>query len=103
MNEFEAAMGLCMLDEMEIVLQKREIVCERYENELEGLVQFQERNSHSTNNYGYFPIILKDEDQTLKIQKALNKKQVFPRRYFFPSLDTLGYIETILTNFKRYI
>jgi len=48
---------------------------------------------HSTQNYGYFPIILKDEEQTLKLQKALNEKQVFPRRYFYPSLDTLSYIE----------
>ena len=93
MNEFEAAMGLCMLDEMNVVLQKRQVVYEKYEKELDGLVQFQEKNSHSTQNYGYFPIILKNEEQTLKVQKALNDKQVFPRRYFYPSLDTLSYIE----------
>ncbi len=93
MNEFEAAMGLCMLDEMEAVLQKRRDVYERYEKELDGLVQFQKKNINSTKNYSYFPIILKDEEQMLKIQKALNEKQVFPRRYFYPSLDTLSYIE----------
>ena len=93
MNEFEAAMGLCMLDEMEVVLQKRKDVYERYEKELDGLVQFQKKNINSTKNYSYFPIILKDEGQMLKIQKALNEKQVFPRRYFYPSLDTLSYIE----------
>ncbi len=93
MNEFEAAMGLCMLDEMEEVSQKRKVVYERYEKELEGLVQFQEQNSHSTQNYAYFPIVLKDEEQTLKVQKALNENQIFPRRYFYPSLDRLSYIE----------
>lgn len=93
MNEFEAAMGLCLLDEIEELSEKRKIVYERYEKELKGLVQFQEQNSHSTQNYGYFPIILKDEEQTFKIQKALNEKQIFPRRYFYPSLDTLSYIE----------
>jgi len=93
MNEFEAAMGLCMLDEMEVVLQKRKDVYERYEKELDSLVQFQKKNSHSSQNYSYFPIILKDEEQTLKLQKALNEKQIFPRRYFYPSLDTLSYIE----------
>lgn len=93
MNEFEAAMGLCMLDEMEEVSQKRKDVYERYEKELEGLVQFQEQNTYATQNYGYFPIILKDEEETLKVQKALNETEIFPRRYFYPSLDTLSYIE----------
>ncbi len=36
---------------------------------------------------------MKDEEETLKVQKALNEKQIFPRRYFYPSLDTLSYIE----------
>ena len=93
MNEFEAAMGLCMLDEMEELLHKRKAVCEMYEKELAGLVQLQDRNPHSTQNYSYFPIILKDEAQTLSIQNALNEQQIFPRRYFYPSLDTLSYIE----------
>ena len=93
MNEFEAAMGLCMLDEMEEVLQKRKDVDERYKKALDGVVQFQKKNINSTQNYSYFPIILKNEDQMLKIQKVLNNNQIFPRRYFYPSLDTLSYIE----------
>ena len=93
MNEFEAAMGLCMLDEMENVSRSRQTIYERYEKELNGLVQFPDQNSHSTQNYGYFPIVLKDEEQTIKVQSALNEKQIFPRRYFYPSLDTLSYIE----------
>ena len=93
MNEFEAAMGLCMLDEIEEVGQKRKHVYSRYKKELEGVVQFQDQNPHSTQNYGYFPIVLKNEEQTLTVQKALNEKQIFPRRYFYPSLDTLSYIE----------
>ncbi len=93
MNEFEAVMGLCMLDEMENISKKRKAVYERYEKELKGLVEMPVKNPHSTQNYGYFTIVLKDEDQTLKIQKALNEKEIFPRRYFYPSLDTLSYIE----------
>ena len=92
MNEFEAAMGLCMLDEMEEILQKRKEVYERYDKELNGAVQFQVQNIHSTKNYSYFPIILKDEAQTLKIEKALNIQKIYPRRYFYTSLDTLSYI-----------
>ena len=93
MNEFEAAMGLCMLEEMEEAAHERKDVYERYQKELEGVVQLQEHNPDSTQNHSYFPVILKDEEQTLRVQSALNEEQIFPRRYFYPSLDTLKYIE----------
>ena len=93
MNEFEAAMGLCVLDDMEKIKNKRKSLIENYKKELKGLVQFQEQNDHATENYSYFPILFKSEKELLKIQKALNSEQIFPRRYFHPSLDTLEYIE----------
>ena len=40
MNEFEAAMGLCMLDDMEDLYKKRKIVYESYKKELEGIARF---------------------------------------------------------------
>ena len=92
MNEFEAAMGLCMLDDMQELIIKRKIVYEFYKKELDGVVEFQKQNNDSTNNYSYFPIILKSEGQLNKIEKKLNLKKIFPRRYFYPSLDTLSYI-----------
>lgn len=93
MNEFEAAMGLCLLDEIETVNQERKKVYELYQDELNGFVKFQERNENTSCNYSYFPIVLKSEQQLLKVQKALNNKNIYPRRYFYPSLDTLSYIE----------
>ena len=93
MNEFEAAMGLCVLDDMEKIKSKRKTLIENYKKELKELVQFQEQNNNATENYSYFPILFKSEKVLLKIQKALNSKQIFPRRYFHPSLDTLEYIE----------
>lgn len=93
MNEFEAAMGLCMLDDMQEVSQKRKDVYERYQNALGGMVRFQEQNINCTQNYSYFPIILDDEEETLRVQHALNHQNISPRRYFYPSLDTLHYIE----------
>ena len=93
MNEFEAAMGLCMLDEIENVLAKRKNLYERYKKELKDIVIFQQENDNVTQNYSYFPIILKDETEIKKVQKALNENDIFPRRYFYPSLDSLNYIE----------
>ena len=92
MNEFEAAMGLCVLDDLQALHAKRKNVYEFYKKELEGVVKFQEQNQDSTQNYSYFPIILENKEQLIKIEKALNLKKIFPRRYFYPSLDTLTYI-----------
>jgi dTDP-4-amino-4,6-dideoxygalactose transaminase len=93
MNEFEAAMGLCVLDDIEEIKQKRKDILETYRNELKDLVQFQEQNQDATQNYSYFPILLESEEKLKKVQKALNEQQIFPRRYFYPSLDSLSYIE----------
>jgi len=93
MNEFEAAMGLCMLDEIEGLLEKRKFIHQRYHQELKALVTLQKLNINASANYSYFPIILQNEDDLLTLQKELNLKQIFPRRYFYPSLDTLNYIE----------
>lgn len=93
MNEFEAAMGLCMLDEIENIKEKRERLLHVYQEELKDLITFPEQNINSTLNYSYFPIILKDSDERVKIEEALSSQKIFPRRYFYPSLDTLYYIE----------
>lgn len=93
MNEFEAAMGLCVLDDIEEIKEKRKDILENYRKELKDLVYFQEQNINATENYSYFPVVFKSEEELLKVQKALNEKDIFPRRYFYPSLDTLEYIE----------
>ncbi|PRM91299.1 aminotransferase DegT [Arcobacter cryaerophilus gv. occultus] len=93
MNEFEAAMGLCVLDDIEKIKNSRENIIKIYKKELNDLVLFQEQNQNATQNYSYMPVVFKSEDELLKVQKALNEQNIFPRRYFYPSLDTLEYIE----------
>jgi len=93
MNEFEAAMGLCVLDEIEIINAERKKIFELYKEELKNIVKFQKQNENSTQNYSYVPVIFDSEEQLLAIQKKLNAKDIKPRRYFYPSLDILNYIE----------
>ncbi len=93
MNEFEAAMGLCVLDDIEEIKEKRKVISQTYKNELKDLITFQEQNQDASENYSYVSIVFKSEEELLRVQKALNEKQIFPRRYFYPSLDTLDYIE----------
>ena len=43
-------------------------------------------------NYHYYPVIFESEETLLKVKEALNKKNIFPRRYFYPSLNTVKYL-----------
>ncbi|MDT8716143.1 DegT/DnrJ/EryC1/StrS family aminotransferase [Clostridium sp. 19966] len=93
MNEFEAAMGLCMLDDLEKIHNKRKIVFNYYMDNLPNGLEYQKINDDCTANYAYFPVLFKSEELLLKVIKNLNSRDIFPRRYFYPSLETLDYIE----------
>lgn len=93
MNEFEAAMGLCVLDEIENITTQRKEIWQTYQQELEGLVKFQKWNEYSKPNYAYVPVLFEAEEQLLKVETKLKESNIIPRRYFYPSLDTLDYLK----------
>ncbi|ERP30812.1 DegT/DnrJ/EryC1/StrS family aminotransferase [Chitinivibrio alkaliphilus] len=93
MNEFEAAMGLCVLDDMPLILERREEVYRGYVDGLKDVVQLQEMNGDATNNFSYFPVVFESEAVLKRVESALKEVAIAPRRYFYPSLDTLSYIE----------
>jgi len=93
LNEFAAAMGLCILDDMALILEERQEIASRYEQQLGDHFDLQQQQPHSQRNHSYFPIGLANEDQLLRCRTALNGKGINPRRYFYPSLDTLGYLQ----------
>jgi dTDP-4-amino-4,6-dideoxygalactose transaminase len=94
MNEFEAAMGLCILDEIETIKQQRKNVWETYSEKLKDEVTLQKWNEHSSNNYSYAPVLFDSEVVLLKVEAKLKENQIIPRRYFHPSLDTLEYLNS---------
>ncbi|MCD6250966.1 MAG: DegT/DnrJ/EryC1/StrS family aminotransferase [Psychrobacter sp.] len=94
MNEFEAAMGLCVLDEIDTIRQRRKDVWQVYINELSNIVEMQQWNAHGKNNCAYAPILFESEDQLLKVEAKLKQNDILPRRYFYPSLDTLSYLDS---------
>jgi dTDP-4-amino-4,6-dideoxygalactose transaminase len=96
MNEFQAAMGLCVLDEMKEILQSRK---KRYEYYLEAMnnldfIRLPKRTKDSSLNYSHFPILFECEETMLKAITELNKQDINPRRYFYPSLNSLPYLKT---------
>lgn len=94
MNEFEAAMGLCVLDEIETIKERRAAIWQTYQQQLPSHLSYQEWNPHGSNNHAYAPVLFETEEQLLKAQAKLNENNIQPRRYFHPSLDTLEYLNS---------
>lgn len=93
-SEFHAAMGLCVLKDYAFVLNARRKICERYDTQLAGTsLQFLSIRKDTSFNYAYYPIIFKDEATLLKTMAALEAADIFPRRYFYPALNTLDYLD----------
>lgn len=93
MTEIHAALGLANLRITDAVAAKRRADDERYRTALGGhpAIAFQKIDSDAY-NYSYMPVIFENEAQLLKAEAALNAAQIFPRRYFFPALNTLHHI-----------
>lgn len=92
-SEFHAAMGLCNMKYIDEVVKKRKEQWLYYKEKLKGLkVKFLKINPDCEFNYSYFPIVFKSEQDLLKSVETLNNHYVYPRRYFYPSLSTLDYV-----------
>lgn len=93
MTEFNAAMGLTNLNYINQIIEERKKLSYIYDENLKEIVTRLESIEGLEYNYIYYPIILKNEEETLNIIKELNENDINPRRYFYPSLNTLKYIE----------
>lgn len=91
-NEFQAAMGLCNLKYIDDVIKNRKRLVEVYDSYLTDTVQRPGLSPEASYNYAYYPIILNNEVELQKITKDLTTRNIFARRYFYPSLNTLPYI-----------
>lgn len=92
-SEVHAAMGLCNLKYIQQILEKRKYLSERYHAHLDELnLGYQEISLFTEYNHAYFPVVFENEDILLKVVEHLNLNNVFPRRYFYPSLSELPYI-----------
>ncbi|MEW6602127.1 MAG: DegT/DnrJ/EryC1/StrS family aminotransferase [Nitrospirota bacterium] len=90
MTEIHAALGLANLKWLDDVLRNRRGKYELYMTLLgkSGSVKFQKFPPGSY-NYSYMPVLFEDEKQMLSVVDRLNKHNVFPRRYFYPALNTI--------------
>lgn len=91
MNEFAAAMGLAVLENIDNIMEERQRVSETYD-QLVNINLLPSKIDSASNNYSYYPILLKDESTCLNVRDSLLSNDIMPRRYFYPSLNTLDYV-----------
>lgn len=91
-SELQAAMGLAVFPYMNKIINDRKKIVEFYNSNIDfSKVSSLKIRENTKWNYSYYPIIFKTEEDLLNAQKILNNNNIFPRRYFYPSLNTIEY------------
>jgi dTDP-4-amino-4,6-dideoxygalactose transaminase len=93
-SEFHAAMGLCNLKYTDQVLARRKEQYLYYVDLLKNVpIKMQKISINTDYNYSYFPILFESEKSLKKVMASLEKHEIFSRRYFYPSLSSLNYVQ----------
>ncbi len=92
-SELQSAMGLAVWPYISDIIDKRKNVVHAYNRYLNftNIQQINLREDTSW-NYSYYPVVFNTEAALQKVQDELNKSGIVPRRYFYPSLNKLSYL-----------
>lgn len=91
-SELQAAMGLAVFPHMGEIIAGRKEVVDYYDAHLNfSKLKKMKLRKNTQWNYSYYPVIFETENKLLQVQRELNEQQIFPRRYFYPSLNTINY------------
>ncbi|MFC0775993.1 DegT/DnrJ/EryC1/StrS family aminotransferase [Terrimonas alba] len=93
-SEFHAAMGLCVLEDFQSIVESRRKISIQYDEGLKtiGLTRPHFEKSDFNYNYSYYPVLFNSEKELLETRDRLIQSSIYPRRYFYPSLNTLPFI-----------
>lgn len=92
-SEFHAAMGLCNLGHLEEIINCRKMISNQYDRLLHPSLQRPAGLPGTQYNYAYYPVTLPGEEVLKNVVAKLNSAGIYPRRYFYPSLNTLSYLK----------
>lgn len=96
MTELSAAMGLAVLPYVKDLINRRRIQFEFYFTHITSDKIKKIKIREGTDwNYAYFPVVFENENVMLAQKNKLKENNVYPRRYFYPSLNTLSYLDYI--------
>ncbi len=92
-SEFHAAMGLVNLKYVDQIIETRKGLSEHYDRFLPTFQGVKPVVPETvTYNYAYYPLIFNSEKLLLDVLETLQQNWIHPRRYFFPSLEDLPYV-----------
>jgi len=94
MSEVHAAMGMAVLPHVERIIEERKKICELYNELLDHGIGRLGIPDQVEWNYAYYPITLKSATTRVSVTKSLESNYIVPRRYFYPSLDMLPYVDS---------
>lgn len=93
MSEAHAVMGLVMLDKVKEFIAARKKISEAYDELITSPAIRRPRTpADFQSNYTYYPLIFDTEKALLKVVEVLRGEEIYPRRYFYPSLTQLPYL-----------
>lgn len=91
-SELQGAMGLAVLPYMAHILDERKKVVDFYNAHLDfSKLKTLKIRENTEWNYSYYPVIFENEAKLIQVEKILNDNDIVPRRYFYPSLNTIEY------------
>ncbi|TDB64483.1 DegT/DnrJ/EryC1/StrS family aminotransferase [Arundinibacter roseus] len=92
-SEFHAAMGLCNLPHVGEIIAARKAIFDIYDETLIwDTLKKPVQSPDISYNYSYYPVVFSSESVMRRVQKALLENEIAPRRYFYPSLNTLPFM-----------
>ena len=91
-SELQAAMGLAVFPYLSTIIGERKKVVDYYTANLDfrNLRKLKIRE-HTEWNNSYYPVIFESEQKLLEVMARLETADIIPRRYFYPSLNTIEY------------
>lgn len=92
--EFCAAMGIVNLRYFDVATKRKGTLYDLYKRLLADNAHVRFQTLTGSINFSYMPIVLDSEAYKKAVLAVLNENRIYPREYFYPSLETV-FCETI--------
>jgi dTDP-4-amino-4,6-dideoxygalactose transaminase len=94
-SELSAAMGLAVLPYMDKIIEGRENVTTQYNKAFKDQLKIKTLALRADTdwNFSYYPILFESEKDLLATEVKLKENNILARRYFYPSLSELKYVD----------
>ena len=93
MSEFHAAVGLCVLEDIDQIMLSRKSIVDFYQKNIEMKYQLPFCKEGVEWNHAYFPILFDCYDTAESYLEEVKQKDIFPKRYFSYSLQNIDYMK----------